>query len=198
MSEKFYDPSQNIPLRAGPEREKEVFGSAEDPIEFEVWKEHGPKLPREVALQDIRDRQIQSPAMPEREFSKLLRLEVLDRLNDLFKNKEIEEFKYLRFYPSGSSPVDYGHGVDAFFDIVDIEDEIRTITLDVKLDPKKDWKADVPFLFPTEGLDPELDKEQFDGTVERVAEAVIKKYLDPSQYVHRVHYVTKEEIDGSH
>jgi len=66
----------------------------------------------------------------------------------------LDNYEQLRFYTAVGSYLDKKHGVDAFFELDLGNGKSARATLDMTQNPKKqDYKADVVFQWPSEGLD---------------------------------------------
>lgn len=183
-----------IPLKAGQTVEEEVLGKVKNSVEWEDWNESGLRLPVQKAFEDVRDRQPLSPTMPPTPFTSALRRDLISKLTS-GEYVDPKIIKYVKYYTGVGSDLDYEHGTDAFIQIEHENEEDRIITLDIKTNPNQPGTADIIFLFPPDGLDPEIDKEQYYGTMLRVSEGLIDKYANPSKYINTIDYVTKEELD---
>ena len=86
------------------------------------------------------------------------------------------DYKILKFYTAVGSHLDKFHGIDAFFEY-DCGDKTITITLDVTINPRKgeEYKADVVFYFPADGLDPKIDKKEYLEKIGKVAQSVVEE-----------------------
>ncbi len=106
---------------------------------------------------------------PKPEFAKSVRSMVSDKLG-------LEDRK-MRFYTAVKSPLDYYHQIDGWFEIRDGDKVVKRVTVDVTINPNKkdaasEYKADIVFLVPTDGLSSYVDKQQFMEYCESLAEEV--------------------------
>lgn len=105
--------------------------------------------------------------------------------DDMLANTAIqikeEDFSKFRFFTAVNSHLDKYHGVDAFIEYDHPDAGVVRITLDVTTNPAKgdSYKADVIILWPQEGLDPKLDKEDYrkklNEVSDRISEIIEKK-----------------------
>jgi len=72
----------------------------------------------------------------------------------LIEELSLDSYEQLRFYTAVGSYLDKKHGIDAFFELDLGEGESVRATLDMTQNPNKhDYKADVVFHWPNEGID---------------------------------------------
>ena len=72
----------------------------------------------------------------------------------LIQELALDSYAQLRFYTAVGSELDKKHGVDAFFELDLGNGKSVRATLDMTQNPnKRDYKADVVFQWPNEGLD---------------------------------------------
>jgi len=112
----------------------------------------------------------EDPSDPEPRFANDLHATIADKLG-------LEDYKNLHFYTAVGSHLDKWHGVDAFVEMKVDKFRSITVTLDVTTNPNKgdDYKADVVFLMPREGLDPKIsdDKARYQDTIEDVSGKIV-------------------------
>ncbi len=152
--------------------ERELFGETEK-------REGTPPLKRYLnfkqSLDVVKKSQINEDLSdPDRRFANDLHATVANRIG-------LDDYSRLKFYTAVNDDtkthLDYYHGVDAFLELEREKEGIIRVTLDVTSNKSKseEWKADVVFLWPSDGLDPKLpeDKEEYKRILEDVAQRVV-------------------------
>lgn len=137
-------------------------------------------VPFRAALRLAKQHQPWDPTQPEKEFSRDLRLEIIDRL-DL----DVEAYDRVKCYTAVGTPFDVLHGIDGFIEIEDPATRtVRRITFDLSLRDKGGQKADL--LIP-ELPDPQGEEAAYLSAVKRHGEAVVA----------RLQTAGSEPLDGS-
>ncbi|MDO8592846.1 MAG: hypothetical protein Q7R92_03720 [bacterium] len=92
---------------------------------------------------------------------------------------EIMEFGIdkIKIFTAIGTPLDKYHGVDAFVETDLSQGRKVVVTLDVTQNPNKgdNYKADIVFFVPSDGIDQELDKAGYDEIVNEVAQQVVDR-----------------------
>lgn len=156
--------------------EEDLLGTVDNSITFEEAQALGRRLNHQVGLEEAlkhvrkiqpRDSCLTDPKTP---FAKALHTELAKRLFPSQPDR-------IRYYVSIGSILDYWHGVDAFFDIIGRNGKHWNITIDVKSheDRVEDIKADVLIVCPSTGLDPIIDKEEWQELVSKAAQDIINE-----------------------
>ncbi len=137
-------------------RSRESMGSTGSIVERELFgrAEVAPgsrynylKFPR--ALEDVRNHQPGDPEDPKTDFA----YEVFITIENL----KPETQGKLRFYTAVNSALDQFYGVDGWFEV-----DRKRVTVDLTANPnKKEYKADIIFLVPGDGLDRTVNEEEF-------------------------------------
>lgn len=146
--------------------EREIFGEIKKGDQaLEFYSSYGNSIEFVKKSQPYED-----PSEPDKRFPNDLQATIAYSLN-------LDDYSKLRFYTAVGSHLDKYHGIDAFFELELKGGRIVRATLDVTLDPVKEsggWKADVVFLWPSDGLDPLLpeDKEKYKDKLKEVSERV--------------------------
>ena len=111
----------------------------------------------------------------------------------------LEDFSQLRYYTAIGSPLDHFHGVDAFFELDLGNGESVRVTLDMTQNPnKQDYKADVVFQWPREGLSykDSDDKPFWEEKVKEVAHQCLEVF-EQKVDLRNFRSLTKEELEIS-
>ncbi len=138
--------------------EKELIGSSG----FEKNKEHFEYIPRRQAFEVVKSMQKFDSTDPDPDFANAVHALIFEELGLSAEN--------LHFYSAVGSPLDLFHGVDAWFEL----DNGKRVTIDLTMNPNKDeYKADIVFLVPTDGLDRKVDNNQFMEYSKKLAQEVI-------------------------
>jgi len=146
--------------------EKELFDEAIETTGLELY------LNYQQSLKAVKESQPwEDPSDPDKRFANDLHATIANKLG-------FEDYSKLKFYTSVNSHLDKYHGVDAFFELELDNGQKNRVTLDVTLNINKgeDWKADVVFQWPSEGLDPDLpeDKKEYIKQLEFIADRIVK------------------------
>ncbi|OGY43735.1 MAG: hypothetical protein A3B89_02710 [Candidatus Buchananbacteria bacterium RIFCSPHIGHO2_02_FULL_40_13] len=153
--------------------ESEIFGEVIRPVEFENWREGHNYMTRNEALRLVQESQPGNPSDPEPRFANDLQATIVERV---YPN----DYNRVRFFTAVGSPLDYLHHIDAFFEIDD-GDFTYTITIDLKTHPVEKpatLKTDILLIYPTEGLDPNIDKEDYQSLIARTAQEIIEIFQE--------------------
>jgi hypothetical protein len=98
---------------------------------------------------------------------------------------KIKELAELRYFTAVNSPLDKYHGVDAFFEYLDKENnKLIQATLDITTNPEKgeDYKADVIMLVPGDGIDSKVDKKEYLEYINKFAPEIAQVILERKEY----------------
>lgn len=177
--QEHYKPS--TPLPTGSVIERGAFGKAADSTDKAAYMTY------KDALEQVTRYYTGDPTNPEASFARDLRIEIIDRLADKLGLKNTNDYNKVRFYSARGSAFDLYHGVDGFVE-VDIDGQTFRVTLDITTREKDTWKADILIVFPKDDLDPDMDEKMYLAMVDKVAEAVVKKLIDPSRPRKMVHH----------
>lgn len=113
----------------------------------------------ERALADVKQAKINNdPLNPVKDFAKLLRLKVANRLSP-------EDPSRVKFYTAINTPLDLKHGVDAVIEFTPVSSRAIRVTIDITMNPDKiDGHADIVFSVPTGGLPdyPKTVRDRYD------------------------------------
>ena len=86
-----------------------------------------------------------------------------------------DAYDQLKFYTAIGSPLDFYHGVDGVIEFSVEGGDALLVTIDVTTNPEKDaYKADIIVQVPFDGLDREVDKDQYGEAVIAAAQQVIE------------------------
>lgn len=84
------------------------------------------------------------------------------------------EKRDVKFFTSVESHLDFHHGIDGFFEF-NLGKEEEIVTLDITKNPNKDVKdAEVIGLVPADGLDREVDKQEFNEHIDTMSNQIIR------------------------
>lgn len=147
--------------------ETELFGETRENQE----RRHGQYVTYAASLEIVRLTQGDNdPTDPARPFANDLHATVAEELSP-------DDYSRIRFLTAIGSPLDRWHGVDGLFEF-ESEDGTATITtIDLTTNPEKDvYKADVIIQVPSDGLDREVDKDQYGEAVISAAQKVIEAF----------------------
>jgi len=87
----------------------------------------------------------------------------------------LERYEQLKYYTAVGSKLDVFEGIDAFFELDLGHGENVRVTLDMTLNPaKEDYKADVVFQWPNEGISRIEDKEKWNAKINEVSYRIIE------------------------
>jgi len=152
--------------------ERELLGVNQEKKTMEDIRAIG-YIPFRKSMEVARNMQpYEDPSDPDPRFANDLLAMICEKLN----LKTVDEFKKLRIYTAVDSYLDKVHGVDAWVEL-DVEGEdMVVVTLDVTKNESKgeEYKADVVFLMPSEGLDPIDDKKEYLAKLEDVSNRIIE------------------------
>ena len=155
--------------------ERELFGESK-------YKERtGERSPEEFSfyrynscLDLLKKMQPFSPIDPKPDFAKTVHQLIYGRLG--------LDARQLRFYTAIESPFDIKHGVDGWFEVSLRPNTYLRVTVDLTTNPDKalrKFPADIPnFLVPHDGLDINVDREQFLEYSNSLAEQVADIFVD--------------------
>ena len=137
--------------------EEESFGR---PLLSEDEKKRYMKYKEAMNL--VKDKQAFEPGDPDPRFANDLHASIAEKL-------KLDDYGKLKFFSSVDSPLDYYHGVDAFFEVEGKDGKKRIVTIDISGNSKKDkGKADVLINMPMDGLDPKEDRDDY---IKKIKEA---------------------------
>lgn len=132
-----------------------------------------------AALRLAKQHQPWDPTNPQKDFSRDLRLEVIDRLG-----LATETYDRVKCYTAVGTPFDILHGVDGFLELEDPATRtVRRVTFDLSLRDKGGQKADL--LIP-ELPDPQGEETAYLSAVKQHGEAVVAQ----------LQAVSPEPLDG--
>jgi len=165
--------------------ENELFGEAGQKIniDFKKWlaKRNELYMPKRKAIEAVKENQPGDPREPGPKFASDVYEEVVRRLIEL-DGKENNPDNYFEavgrvaFFTAVHSPLDYAHGVDAFFEIDSKADEFVRVELDASTHRKAEFDADVLVEYPSGGLDPKDDKDDWESLVGRTADSILETF----------------------
>lgn len=123
-------------------------------------------IPFRAALMLAKQFQPLDPTNPQKEFSRELRLEVIDQLK-----LDPDAYDRVRCYTAVGTPLDVLHGVDGFIEVMDPDGRtLRRVTFDLSLRDKGGQKAD---LLVRDLPDPQNEQEAFLAAVAQHAGEVV-------------------------
>jgi len=170
MGRKYFKPNSGYTGRL---LEAELFGEL---TETKPFGEYEYATYKEAMRQAKKLQPHDDPTYPDKNrFASDLYATLADKLG-------LEDYSNLEFFTGVQGQLDYFHRVDAWFELKTPDGIIIMVTLDVSKNPEKPDapsgnKADVEFLFPLDGLDPVLDKEEWFDKVNEVASAAFDKLI---------------------
>ena len=173
--------------------ESEVLGETAKP-EYEKKMAMEGYITYDQAMDLVKDFQpFQDPTDP---YENRFPQDVHATLADLLK---LQNFSQLRYYTAIDSPLDRLHSVDAFFELDLGNGQCMRVTLDMTQNPnKEDYKADVVFQWPREGLsyeDPD-DKSFWKDKVQEIAYQLFEVFGQKIDLTN-LRSLTKEELETS-
>lgn len=145
--------------------ERELFGITEKKVPLQNYVKYKEALNIVKRSQPFND-----PSHPKPKFANDL-VETVAKLLQLNKKGD------LSFFTAVGSLLDKWHGVDAIIEWQDEKGKKSIVTLDVTTNPAKgeEHKADIVFSVPKDGLDPNLDADDYKIKVEEVASQVTEQ-----------------------
>jgi hypothetical protein len=131
--------------------ESEVLGETTSEQKEKEAEFQGEYITFNQAADPVKDNQFQPFKDPTNPHEKPFPYDVHATLVDVLS---LDNYEQVRFYTAVGSYLDKKHGIDAFFELdLGSGDSVRA-TLDMTQNPRKhDYKADVVFYWPKEGLD---------------------------------------------
>ena len=146
--------------------ENELFGETR---EKERGHRHNGYLTYESSLAVVKATQGENnPTDPDRPFANDLHATVAQELSP-------EDYSCVRFYTAIGSPLDFYHGVDGVIEFSLPDGSAFVVTIDITTNPEKlEYKADIVVQVPFDGLDREVDKEQYAEVLSAAAQRVVE------------------------
>ena len=144
--------------------ERELFGEIKQ--ERRETPHHWPYYDYEASVILVKNLQPFDPTDPEPDFANAVHYRVAEQLS--------LDLDQLRFYTAINSPLDHYHGVDGWFELAVTG---QRVTIDLTTNPQKgDYKANIIFTVPYDGLDRKVDKEQFNSYVEELVRLAVEAF----------------------
>ncbi|MFA6227566.1 MAG: hypothetical protein WC668_00040 [Patescibacteria group bacterium] len=167
----------------GGQIEEELFAEVNRPLRltFEQWLKNRDKfrMSKSEMFRLIKENQPAAPTTPDTDFAYDTQSEIVELLQ---KEEEFSEVDYndllsrVKFFTAVNSPLDYGLGIDAFFEIYLDDEHFIRITLDAAGWEKGDYKADILIVYPEEGIDPKEDKKDWKKFIQDQAQFIVEKF----------------------
>lgn len=173
----MFNPEKNSGFTGGI-FERQILGDGRKLIDLEKASaslqekvKNGEYLTFEEAIAFVKDNYKDDPTDPEKVIANDLHAMVAQDLCP-------EDYAQLQFYCATGTPLDYLHGVDAFFEFSDKEGNIHRVTLDATVNEKKteeDIKADVLLKdMPSK----RLEKEKYKNHLREISDKILAVFED--------------------
>ncbi len=149
--------------------ESELFGDTHKVESEKKESGHESYLSYHSAMREVRNLQGESdPTDPDPSFANDLHATIAEEFSP-------EAYEHVRFYTAIGSILDKKHGVDGFIEC-DIDGQTIIVTLDVTANPQKaeGYKADVIILVPSDGIDKQVDAEEYQDVLTTAAKDIIQ------------------------
>ena len=125
------------------------------------------------SLDLIRRFATEDPTNPTKQFTRELRLAVIDAL----KLEEDEDLDRVRFFTAVGTPADIFHGIDGWIEYVQPNGKTVLVTLDTSLRKKEEGEFKADFIIP-EIADAVTDGELFDSQVATYGGTIAQRIKD--------------------